>query len=418
MTAVLDTAGADTARFDPLPYRADFPLLERNIHGKPLVYFDNANTAQKPRAVIEAVDRYYRVFNANVARAVHTLGEEATSAYEATRDKIARFINAPSRDEVIFTSGTTQAINTVAYSYALPRLKPGDEILLTTMEHHANIVPWQLVCERTGARIKVAPITPSGELIVEQFVELLTPSVKLACVVHVSNVLGTINPVRELARACRARGIPLLVDGSQAAPHLMVDVQALGCDFYALTGHKLFGPTGTGVLWARRELLEAMPPFFGGGEMIRTVSFEKTTFADPPHKFEAGTPNIAGFVGLGAAVDYVQAIGRDRIAAYERDLLLYATNALKSVPGLRLFGEAREKAAVLAFLIDGVHAHDLATLLDHEGVAVRSGHHCAHPLMQFFGVAATARASLSFYNTRAEVDNFIDAIGRVRKLLA
>jgi len=286
------------------------------------------------------------------------------------------------------------------------------------MEHHANIVPWQLVCERTGARIKVAPITPSGELIVEQFVELLTPSVKLACVVHVSNVLGTINPVRELARACRARGIPLLVDGSQAAPHLAVDVQALGCDFYALTGHKLFGPTGTGVLWARRELLEAMPPFFGGGEMIRTVSFEKTTFADPPHKFEAGTPNIAGFVGLGAAVDYVQAIGRDRIAAYERDLLLYATNALKSVPGLRLFGEAREKAAVLAFLIDGVHAHDLATLLDHEGVAVRSGHHCAHPLMQFFGVAATARASLSFYNTRAEVDNFIDAIGRVRKLLA
>jgi len=418
MTAVLDTAGADTARFDPLPYRADFPLLERNIHGKPLVYFDNANTAQKPRAVIEAVDRYYRVFNANVARAVHTLGEEATSAYEATRDKIARFINAPSRDEVIFTSGTTQAINTVAYSYALPRLKPGDEILLTTMEHHANIVPWQLVCERTGARIKVAPITPSGELIVEQFVELLTPSVKLACVVHVSNVLGTINPVRELARACRARGIPFLVDGSQAAPHLAVDVQALGCDFYALTGHKLFGPTGTGVLWARRELLEAMPPFFGGGEMIRTVSFEKTTFADPPHKFEAGTPNIAGFVGLGAAVDYVQAIGRDRIAAYERDLLLYATNALKSVPGLRLFGEAREKAAVLAFLIDGVHAHDLATLLDHEGVAVRSGHHCAHPLMQFFGVAATARASLSFYNTRAEVDNFIDAIGRVRKLLA
>ena len=418
MTAVLDTAGADTARFDPLPYRADFPLLERNIHGKPLVYFDNANTAQKPRAVIEAVDRYYRVFNANVARAVHTLGEEATSAYEATRDKIARFINAPSRDEVIFTSGTTQAINTVAYSYALPRLKPGDEILLTTMEHHANIVPWQLVCERTGARIKVAPITPSGELIVEQFVELLTPTVKLTGVVHVSNVLGTINPVRELARACRARGIPLLVDGSQAAPHLAVDVQALGCDFYALTGHKLFGPTGTGVLWARRELLEAMPPFFGGGEMIRTVSFEKTTFADPPHKFEAGTPNIAGFVGLGAAVDYVQAIGRDRIAAYERDLLLYATNALKSVPGLRLFGEAREKAAVLAFLIDGVHAHDLATLLDHEGVAVRSGHHCAHPLMQFFGVAATARASLSFYNTRDEVDNFIDAIGRVRKLLA
>jgi len=403
--------------FDPLRYRSDFPLLKRRVHGKPLVYFDNANTAQKPQAVIDAIDRYYREFNANVARAVHTLGEEATSAYEATRDKVARFINAPSRDEIVFTSGTTQAINTVAYSYALPRLKPGDEILVTTMEHHANIVPWQLICERTGAKLKVAPITPRGELIVDRFVELLTPSVKLAGVVHVSNVLGTINDVSAISKACRARGIPLLVDGSQAAPHLPVDVRAIGCDFYALTGHKLFGPTGTGVLWARRELLEAMPPFFGGGEMIKMVSFDKTTFADLPHKFEAGTPNIAGFIGLGAALDYVEAIGRGRIAAYERDLLVYATQAMKSVPGLRLFGEANEKAAVLAFLIDGIHAHDLATLLDQEGVAVRSGHHCAHPLMQFFGVAATARASLSFYNTRDEVDRFVEAIGRVRRLL-
>ncbi|HSN01755.1 MAG TPA: cysteine desulfurase [Rudaea sp.] len=403
--------------FDPLHYRADFPLLARKVHGKPLIYLDNANTAQKPRVVIDAVDAFYREHNANVSRAVHTLGEEATSAYEAVRDKLARFVNAPSRDEVVFTSGTTQAINTVAYSFALPRLQPGDEILVTTMEHHANIVPWQLVCERTGATLKAVPITPSGELIVERFVEMLTPRVKLAGVVHVSNVLGTINPVRELARACRARDIPLLVDGSQAAPHMPIDVQALGCDFYALTGHKLFAPTGTGMLWARKEHLAAMPPFFGGGEMIREVRIEKTTFADPPHKFEAGTPNIAGVVGLGAALDYVESVGRERIAAYEHELLEYATAALKSVPGLRLFGEAPHKAAVLSFLIEGAHAHDLATLLDHEGVAVRSGHHCAHPLMQFFGVPATLRASLSFYNTRAEVDALVAAIAHVRKML-
>ena len=402
---------------DMSSYRADFPLLARRVHGKPLVYFDNANTAQKPRQVIEAVDAFYREHNANVARAVHTLGEEATSAYEAVRDKVAKFINAPSRDEVIFTSGTTQAINTVAYSYALPRLQAGDEILVTTMEHHANIVPWQLAAARTGARVIAAPITQSGELIVEEFVKRLTPNVKLAGIVHVSNVLGTINPVREIARACRARGIPLLVDGSQAAPHLAIDVQALGCDFYAFTGHKLFAPTGTGVLWARKEHLAAMPPFFGGGEMIKTVSFDKTTFADAPHKFEAGTPNIAGFIGLGAALDYVNAVGLDRIGEAEHEMLVHATQALRSVPGLRLFGEAKDKTAVLSFLIDGVHAHDLATLLDHEGIAVRSGHHCAHPLMQFFGVPATLRASLSFYNTKAEVDYFVEAIARVRKML-
>ena len=403
--------------FDPLRYRADFPLLARTVHGKPLIYFDNANTAQKPQSVIAAVDHFYRQTNANVSRAVHTLGEEATAAYEASRDTLARFINASSREEVILTSGTTQATNLVAYSYALPRLRPGDEILVTTMEHHANIVPWQLVCERTGAKLSVAPITQRGELIVEEFVARLNPRVKLAGVTHVSNVLGTINPIRELARACRAQGVPLLVDGSQAAPHLPIDVQALGCDFYALTGHKLFGPTGTGALWARRELLEAMPPFFGGGEMIKSVSFDKTVFADLPHKFEAGTPNIAGFVGLGAAIDYINAIGRERIVAYEHGLLEYATAAFKSVSGLRLFGEAPHKAAVLAFLIDGVHAHDLATLLDHEGVAVRSGHHCTHPLMQFYGVPATLRASLAFYNTREEVDRFIEALARVRKLL-
>jgi cysteine desulfurase/selenocysteine lyase len=405
------------APLDVARIREDFPLLARTVHDKPLVYFDNANTSQKPRAVIEAVDDFYRRHNANVSRAVHTLGEEATSAYEATRDKLSRFINAPSRDEIVFTSGTTQAINLVAYSYLMPRLAPGDEIVVTTMEHHANIVPWQLLGDRVGAKLKVAPITEKGELIVEKFIDLLTPRVKLAAVVHVSNVLGTINPIAELARAARKRGIPLLVDGSQALPHLPVDLRALGCDFYALTGHKMYGPTGTGALWARKELLREMPPFFGGGEMIREVRFDGTTYADPPHRFEAGTPNIAGFVGLGAAIDYMESIGRERIEATERDLLGYATAALRTVPGLRIFGEAEHKAAVISFLIEGAHAHDLATLLDHEGIAVRSGHHCAHPLMQFYGVPATVRASLAFYNTREEVDRFVEAIGKVRRLL-
>jgi cysteine desulfurase/selenocysteine lyase len=397
--------------------RADFPLLARSVHDKPLIYFDNANTSQKPASVIEAVDHFYRDTNANVARAVHQLGEEATAAYESTRDRLARLLNASSRDEIVLTSGTTQAINLVAYSYVQPRLEAGDEILVTTMEHHANIVPWQLVCERSGAKLKVAPISERGELIVERFIELLTPNVKLAAVAHVSNVLGTINPIAELARETRKRGIPLLVDGSQAVPHLAVDLRALGCDFYTVTGHKLFGPTGTGALWARKELLREMPPFFGGGEMIREVRFEGTTFADPPHRFEAGTPNIAGFVGLGAAIDYVQALGHARMGAYEQALLEHATRELKTIPGLRIFGEAAHKVPVISFLIDGAHAHDLATLLDHEGVAVRSGHHCAHPLMQFYGVPATLRASLAFYNTHAEIDRFIEAIIKVRKLL-
>jgi len=404
--------------FDPLRYRADFPLLSRRVHGdKPLIYFDNANTAQKPQSVIDAVDAYYRTYNANVARAVHTLGEQASAAYEGARSKLASFLNA-NRDQLVLTSGTTQAINLVAYSFALPRLKAGDEILVTQMEHHANIVPWQLVTGRTGATVKAAPIDSHGVLDLERFEAMLTPAVKLAAVAHVSNVIGTVNPVAQIAKLCRARGIPLLVDGSQACPHQRVDLQALGCDFYAMTGHKLFGPTGTGALWARREHLQAMPPFFGGGEMIRTVSFDGTVFADPPHKFEAGTPNIAGFIGLGAAIDYVESVGLDRIQAYETELLAYATAALDSVPGLRVFGRAPQKAAVLSFLIDGVHAHDVATLLDHEGVAVRSGHHCAHPLMQFFGVPATARASLSFYNTRDEVDAFVRALDKVRRLLA
>jgi cysteine desulfurase / selenocysteine lyase len=403
--------------FDVQRIRADFPLLGRKVHGKPLVYFDNANTSQKPLQVIEAVDRHYREHNANVARAVHQLGEEATAAYEGARDKLAAWINAASRNDIVLTSGTTQSMNTVAYSFALPRLKQGDAILTTVMEHHANIVPWQLVAARAGATVKAAPIDERGELILEKFFEMLTPDVKLACVTHVSNVLGTVNPVREIARECRRRGIPLLVDGSQALPHRPVDVQALGCDFYAFTGHKMLAPTGTGGLWAKREHLQSMPPFFGGGEMIREVRFDGTTFAEPPHKFEAGTPNIAGFAGVGAAIDYVQSIGFDAIRAWEHDLLVYATERLREIPGLRIFGEAAEKEPVISFLIEGAQATDMATLLDLEGVAVRSGHHCAHPLMQFYGVPATLRASLAFYNTREEVDAFITALLKVRKLL-
>jgi cysteine desulfurase/selenocysteine lyase len=403
--------------FDVERIRADFPLLSRTVHGKPLVYFDNANTSQKPRQVIEAVDNHYRAHNANVARAVHQLGEEATAAYENARDKLAAFINAGSRNDLILTSGTTQSMNLVAYSYALPRLKPGDAIVTTVMDHHANIVPWQLVAARTGATVKAAPIDQNGELILEKFFELLTPEVKLACVAHVSNVLGTVNPVREIARECRKRGIPLVVDGSQALPHRPVDVQAIGCDFYALTGHKMLAPTGTGALWARREHLEAMPPFFGGGEMIREVRFDGTSFAEAPHKFEAGTPNIAGFAGVGAAIDYYRSIGFEAIRAWEYELLSYTTERLREVPGMRIFGEAKEKEPVISFLIEGAQAMDMATLLDLEGVAVRSGHHCAHPLMQFYGVPATLRASLAFYNTREEVDAFIAALLKVRKLL-
>ncbi|NII71525.1 cysteine desulfurase/selenocysteine lyase [Dyella sp. SG562] len=403
--------------FDVQRIRADFPLLARSVHGKPLVYFDNANTSQKPHSVIEAVDQHYRLHNANVSRAVHLLGEEATAAYEGARDKLAAFLNAGSRNEIVLTSGTTQAINLVAYSYALPQLQPGDAIVTTVMDHHANIVPWQIVAARSGATVKPAPIDERGELIVEEYLKLLTPEVKLACVGHVSNVLGTVNPVRELARECRKRGIPLLVDGSQAVPHRPVDVQALGCDFYAITGHKMLAPTGTGVLWARKELLQAMPPFFGGGEMIREVRFSGTTFAEPPHRFEAGTPNIAGFAGVSAAIDYYGSVGFEAIHAWEQQLLAYATERLREIPGLRIFGEAREKEPVISFLIDGAQATDLATLLDLQGVAVRSGHHCAHPLMQFYGVPATLRASLAFYNTREEIDAFITALLKVRKLL-
>jgi cysteine desulfurases, SufS subfamily len=396
--------------------RADFPLLMREVHGKPLVYLDNANTGQKPLQVIASQDEFYRRHNANVSRAVHALGTEATEAYEAARGKLARFLNVRA-EELVLCSGTTFAINLVAYSWALPRLKAGDVILVSRMEHHANIVPWQLVAQRTGATIRVAGILPDGQLNLDALYKAMTPEVKLLAVAHVSNVLGTVNPVREICREARRRGITTVVDGSQAAPHLKLDVAAMGCDFYAITGHKMCGPTGTGALWARRELLESMPPFIGGGEMIKEVSFDGTVFNDPPHKFEAGTPNIAGFVGLGAAVDYLESVGMDAIAARESELLAHATGALQAIPGLRIFGTAPGKAAVISFLVEGAHAHDLATLLDLEGVAVRSGQHCAHPLLQFFGVAATLRASLAFYNTHDEIDRFAAALVKVRRLL-
>ena len=397
--------------------RADFPLLAREIQGKPLIYLDSANTGQKPASVIEAVDDFYRLHNANVSRAVHTLGTEATEAYEGARGKLARFLNVRP-DELVLCSGTTFAINLVAYSWALPRLKAGDTILVTRMEHHANIVPWQLVAERTGAKIKVAELGADGSLNLPALHAAMTPDVKLLAVAHVSNVLGTVNPVRDICREARKRGIVTVVDGSQAAPHRPLDVAAIGCDFYAITGHKMCGPTGTGALWARREHLQAMPPFIGGGEMIKEVSFEGTVYNDAPRKFEAGTPNIAGFIGLGAAVDYLQSVGMAHIESREGELLAHATEELLKIDGLRIFGRAPGKAAVISFLIEGAHAHDLATLLDLEGVAIRSGQHCAHPLLQSLGVAATCRASLAFYNTHDEIERFVVALKKARGLLA
>ena len=397
--------------------RDDFPILRQQVHGKPLVYLDSANTGQKPQVVIDAVDAYYREYSANVARAVHALGERATAAYEGARDTLARFLNVH-RDELVFTSGTTNAINLVAYSWLLPNLRAGDIVLASRMEHHANLVPWQMMCERVGARLLPVELTPQGEIDMDDLRGKLGPQVKLLAMTHVSNVLGTITPIRDICAMARKHGVATLVDGSQAVPHMPVDIASIGCDFYAFTGHKVCGPTGTGALWARREHLQSMPPFFGGGEMIREVSFERTTFNDPPHKFEAGTPNIAGFIGLGAAVDYLGGIGMAAIAEREQFLLREATARLREVPGLRIFGEANHKAAVITFAIDGAHAHDLATLLDLDGVAVRSGQHCAHPLLQWLGVGATLRASLAFFNTVEEIDALVRALHKARKLLA
>ncbi|HEY4646522.1 MAG TPA: cysteine desulfurase, partial [Steroidobacteraceae bacterium] len=395
------------AVFDVERIRGDFPILQREVNGYPLAYLDNAASAQHPQVVIDAEAHYYAEIHANVHRGVHTLSQRATEAYESTRESVRRFINAASTREIIFVRGTTEAINLVAQSYARPRLGPGDEILITWLEHHSNIVPWQLLCEQTGARLKVAPINHSGEVELPAIEALLSPRTRLVAIAHVSNALGTILPVREIIKLAHARGVPVLLDAAQAVPHLRVDVRELECDFYAFSGHKLYAPTGIGVLYGREALLEEMPPWQGGGDMILKVSFDGTSFNSLPHKFEAGTPNIAGTVGLGAAIDYLEALGLERIAAYERELLDYATQRLAGVRGLRLIGTAREKAAVLSFVMDGIHPHDIGTILDSVGIAIRTGHHCAMPVMDFFQVPATARASLAFYNTRAEVDRLV-----------
>jgi len=397
--------------------RAEFPILAREVHGKPLIYFDNANTAQKPRAVIEAVDDFYRSHNANVARAVHTLSEEATTLYEAARAKVAAFIGAGEAREVVLTSGTTFAINLVAQGFLRPRLQAGDEIVVSHMEHHANIVPWQLLCAERGARLKVAPILDDGTLDVPGLLALLGPRTRLVGLTQVSNVLGTINPIAQIAAYTRTAGIPLLVDGSQAVSHFAVDVGALGCDFYAFTGHKLYAPTGTGVLWARYELLDAMAPVIGGGEMIESVSFDGTIYAAPPRRFEAGTPNIAGFAGLAAAIDWLAAQDQAALRAHEDALGERLRTGLAALPGIRLIGTAPERVPVVSFVVAGAHATDLAVLLDLEGIAVRSGQHCAHPLLQRYGVGATVRASLAFYNTADEVDRFLAALEKVRGML-
>ncbi len=404
------------APFDVERVRRDFPILAREVNGHPLAYLDNAASAQRPQAVIDAEAHYYAEIHANVHRGVHTLSQRATAAYESARESVRRFINASSTREVILVRGTTEALNLVAQSYARPRLKPGDEILITWLEHHSNIVPWQLLCGQTGARLKVVPIKQSGEIDLEAYEALLSPRTRLVALAHVSNALGTIVPVRQVIATARARAIPVLLDGAQAVPHLRVDVRELGCDFYAFSGHKMYAPTGIGVLYGRESLLEEMPPWQGGGDMILKVSFEGTTFNALPYKFEAGTPNIAGAVGLGAAIDYLEALGLERIAEYEHGLLDYATRGLADVPGLRLIGTARHKAAVLSFILDGIHAHDVGTILDSEGIAIRTGHHCAMPVMDFYGVPATARASFAFYNTKAEADRLVAALAKAREV--
>src|SRR5690606_17875519 len=375
-------------------------------------------TAQKPQAVIDAVTEYYTHMNANGHRGVHQLSERATAAYEGAREKLARFVNAASPREVVFTRGTTEAINLVAQSFVRPKLKPGDEVLVSTMEHHSNIVPWQLVCEQTGAKLVAAPINERGELLLDEFEKLINERTRFIGIVHVSNALGTVNPVRKIIDMAHARGIAVLVDGAQAVPHARVDVQALDADFYALSGHKMYAPTGIGALIAKAEHLEAMPPWQGGGEMIRMVRFDRSIWNDIPHKFEAGTPNIAGAAGLGAAIDYLEAVGMDRIAAYEAELLDWATRRLEQVAGLRIVGTARDKAGVISFMLDGVHPHDIGTIVDTHGVAIRTGHHCAMPVMEFFNVPATARASIAFYNTREDIQRLAAALEDCRRMLA
>jgi cysteine desulfurase/selenocysteine lyase len=410
---------ADRTRdFDVNVVRRQFPVLSRIVRGKPLAYLDNGASAQRPNAVIEAVDDYERHHHANIHRGVHTLSQEATALYETARDRLAEFIHARSRHEVIFVRGTTEAINLVAQSYARPLLKPGDEVLITHLEHHANIVPWQMVCEQTGATLVVAPIDSHGEVHEEAVTALMSPRTRLFACAHVSNALGTVLPVKRLMAAARTRGITTLIDGAQAVPHLRVDVQDLGCDFYAFSGHKMFGPTGIGVLYGREQLLDRMPPWQGGGEMILAVTFAKTTYNGLPNKFEAGTPNISGGIGLGAAVDFLQELDRDGAHAHETALLEHATAALIKIPDLRIVGTAGEKAGLVSFVVAGVHPHDLGTILDEDGIAIRTGHHCAMPVMDYFKLPATARASFAFYNTFEEIDRLAAGVERARKLFA
>jgi cysteine desulfurase/selenocysteine lyase len=410
-------AGPETrAKFAVERVRVDFPLLGRSMRGKALAYLDNAATSQKPRHVIDAIHRFYETLNANVHRGVYQLSEEATTAYEWGRAMLAQYLNAPSPAEIVFVRGTTEAINLVAATFGRTRIGAGDEILISAMEHHSNIVPWQLVAEERGATLKVIPMNERGELLLDQLPGLLTDRTRIVAVVHVSNSLGTVNPAREIVEQAHSRGIPVLLDGAQAVPHGPVDVQALDCDFYAVSGHKMFGPTGIGALYGRRALLETLPPYQGGGEMIASVTFAKTTYAPLPMKFEAGTPNIEGAVGIGAAVDYLQHLDWQSVAEYERDLLTYTEGRLSEIPGVRLVGTAAEKVSVVSFVLDGVHPHDIGTIADQEGVAIRTGHHCTQPVMDFFKIPATARASLAFYNTRDDVDRLAAAVWKAREL--
>ena len=411
-------APATSCAFDVAAVRQDFPILHQLVHGQPLAFLDSAASAQRPEQVIEAMAEYYRRDHANVHRGVYQLSQRATAAFEGAREKVTRFINAASSREVIFTRGTTEAINLVAQSWGRANLGVGDDIVITHLEHHANIVPWQMLCEQTGATLKVIPMTPTGELDMAAAAELIGPQTRLLAFGHVSNALGTINPVAELVALARSAGALVLVDGAQGVPHMRVDVQALDCDFYAFSGHKMFGPTGIGVLWGREELLKAMPPWQGGGDMILAVSFEKTTYNQLPWKFEAGTPNIAGAIGLGAAIDYLERLDFEGAAAWEHELLAYGTAALGAVEGLRIIGTAPHKAAVISFSLEGVHPHDIGTIVDHAGVAIRTGHHCAMPVMEYFGVPATARASFAFYNTKAEIDRLVVALRQAREVFA
>jgi cysteine desulfurase/selenocysteine lyase len=412
----IDTAVAAHA-FDVEQVRRDFPILQQKVHGKPLVYLDNAATTQKPLAVIDAIEAYYRRDNSNIHRGVHTLSERATEHYEMARTSIQRFLNAADSKEIIFVRGTTEAINLVAQTYGRQNVGSGDEVLITAMEHHSNIVPWQMLCDEKGAKLRVAPINDQGELLLGEFERLLGPKTKLAAVSHLSNALGTINPVQEIVRMAHAKNIPVLVDGAQAAPRMQVDVQELDCDFYAISGHKMYGPTGIGALYGKAKLLEAMPPYQGGGDMIASVTFEKTVYNRLPYKFEAGTPNIADTIGLGAAIEYLEQLGLEEIERHEHDLLAYATRQVEAIRGVNIVGTAKEKAGVLSFTIDGIHPHDIGTILDSEGIAVRTGHHCAQPVMQRFGIPATARASFGLYNTREEVDALVAGIHKVIEVL-